>query len=120
MEDRNLGRARGDRYCLLGIQRRYWKVRSSRCSTLDINYIFDIPRFLAAEEKLVTSYKFGVYDLLVLPPSFPYGGMVMPSLSRVQSVYINLKTLGKRMSDFLDTEYVHHISHLDVQSLTLP
>jgi leukotriene-A4 hydrolase len=21
-------------------------------------------------------YKFGVYDLLVLPPSFPYGGMV--------------------------------------------
>lgn len=33
-------------------------------------------RFLAAEEKIVTDYKFGVYDLLVLPPSFPYGGMV--------------------------------------------
>ena len=33
-------------------------------------------RFLAAEEEIVTSYKFGVYDLLVLPPSFPYGGMV--------------------------------------------
>lgn len=33
-------------------------------------------RFLAAEEKLVLPYRFGVYDLLVLPPSFPYGGMV--------------------------------------------
>ena len=33
-------------------------------------------RFLAAEEKLVVPYKFHVYDLLVLPPSFPYGGMV--------------------------------------------
>ncbi|TFK38633.1 peptidase family M1-domain-containing protein [Crucibulum laeve] len=35
----------------------------------------DTARFLAAEEKIVASYKFGVYDLLVLPPSFPYGGM---------------------------------------------
>ncbi|KAJ7895862.1 leukotriene A4 hydrolase [Mycena leptocephala] len=35
----------------------------------------DTARFLAAEEKIVTPYKFGVYDLLVLPPSFPYGGM---------------------------------------------
>jgi leukotriene-A4 hydrolase len=31
---------------------------------------------LAAEETIVTPYQFGVYDLLVLPPSFPYGGMV--------------------------------------------
>ncbi|KAG6849471.1 hypothetical protein H0H93_008198, partial [Arthromyces matolae] len=35
----------------------------------------DTARFLATEEKIVTPYKFGVYDLLVLPPSFPYGGM---------------------------------------------
>ncbi|KAJ7743783.1 peptidase family M1-domain-containing protein [Mycena metata] len=35
----------------------------------------DTARFLAAEEKIVIPYKFGVYDLLVLPPSFPYGGM---------------------------------------------
>ena len=33
-------------------------------------------RFLAAEEEIITPYRFGVYDLLVLPPSFPYGGMV--------------------------------------------
>jgi leukotriene-A4 hydrolase len=33
-------------------------------------------RFLALEETIVPPYRFGVYDLLVLPPSFPYGGMV--------------------------------------------
>ena len=36
----------------------------------------DTGRFLAAEEEIVVPYRFGVYDLLVLPPSFPYGGMV--------------------------------------------
>ncbi|KAL5495770.1 LAP2_2 [Sanghuangporus weigelae] len=35
----------------------------------------DTGRFLAAEESVVMPYKLGVYDLLVLPPSFPYGGM---------------------------------------------
>ena len=33
-------------------------------------------RFLAAEEEITIDYRFGVYDLLVLPPAFPYGGMV--------------------------------------------
>ncbi|XP_006454850.1 hypothetical protein AGABI2DRAFT_198496 [Agaricus bisporus var. bisporus H97] len=35
----------------------------------------DTTKFLAKEESLVIPYGFGVYDLLVLPPSFPYGGM---------------------------------------------
>ena len=29
--------------------------------------------FLKAGEELVTPYEWGVYDLLLLPPSFPYG-----------------------------------------------
>ncbi|KAG1746884.1 hypothetical protein EDB19DRAFT_1894105 [Suillus lakei] len=42
----------------------------------------DTTRFLAAEEELVgMPYKFGVYDLLVLPPAFPYGGMVRNFIS---------------------------------------
>ncbi|TDL22284.1 hypothetical protein BD410DRAFT_770293 [Rickenella mellea] len=41
----------------------------------------DTAKFLAAEEKVVVPYKFGVYDLLVLPPSFPYGGMENACLS---------------------------------------
>ena len=36
----------------------------------------DTARFLATEETIVPPYRFKVYDLLVLPPSFPYGGMV--------------------------------------------
>ncbi|KAF8633192.1 hypothetical protein AX15_001489 [Amanita polypyramis BW_CC] len=41
----------------------------------------DTTRFLAEEERIVTPYQFGVYDLLVLPPSFPYGGMENACLS---------------------------------------
>ncbi|KAF8639401.1 hypothetical protein AX17_001526 [Amanita inopinata Kibby_2008] len=41
----------------------------------------DTTRFLAEEEKIITPYQFGVYDLLVLPPSFPYGGMENACLS---------------------------------------
>ncbi|KAI0307397.1 leukotriene-A4 hydrolase [Multifurca ochricompacta] len=41
----------------------------------------DTGRFLAKEEDIVGPYKFGVYDVLVLPPSFPYGGMENACLS---------------------------------------
>lgn len=40
----------------------------------------DTARFLATEETIVPPYRFGVYDVLVLPPSFPFGGMVSASL----------------------------------------
>jgi leukotriene-A4 hydrolase len=43
----------------------------------------DTARFLAAAENLVGPYRFGVYDLLVLPASFPYGGMENPCLTFV-------------------------------------
>jgi hypothetical protein len=38
-------------------------------------------RFISEAEKILIPYKFGVYDILVLPPSFPYGGMCVPSPS---------------------------------------
>jgi leukotriene-A4 hydrolase len=31
-------------------------------------------QFMDAAEKLVFPYKWGEYNVLVLPPSFPYGG----------------------------------------------
>lgn len=34
----------------------------------------DIGRYIATAEDLTTPYEWGVYDTLVLPPSFPYGG----------------------------------------------
>lgn len=60
-------------------------------------------RFLAAEENIVTPYKFGVYDLLVLPPSFPYGGMV--SSPRTLRLPNNHLRVGKRVPVVLNTKY---------------
>jgi len=46
-----------------------------------IDYYLTGARFLSKEEDIVGPYKFGVYDVLVLPPSFPYGGMVSRLIS---------------------------------------
>ena len=41
----------------------------------------DMQSMLDAAEKLYGPYKWGRYDVLVLPPSFPYGGMENPTLT---------------------------------------
>ncbi len=41
----------------------------------------DVDRMIAAAEKLYGPYRWGRYDLLVLPPSFPFGGMENPTLT---------------------------------------
>lgn len=41
----------------------------------------DTPRMEAATSALYGPYRWGRYDLLVLPPSFPFGGMENPRLS---------------------------------------
>jgi aminopeptidase N len=41
----------------------------------------DTEKMLVATEKLYGPYRWGRYDLLVLPPSFPYGGMENPKLT---------------------------------------
>ncbi|KAL1897347.1 Leucyl aminopeptidase yscIV [Sporothrix stenoceras] len=38
----------------------------------------DMPKYLDVIEKLVFPYAWGEYNVLVLPPSFPYGGMENP------------------------------------------
>ncbi len=38
-------------------------------------------KIIQAAEQLMGPYVWGIYDLLVLPPSFPYGGMENPCLS---------------------------------------
>ncbi|KAI8977248.1 peptidase family M1-domain-containing protein [Mycotypha africana] len=43
----------------------------------------DTEKFIATGESLLTPYEWGRYDLLVLPPSFPYGGMENPCLTFV-------------------------------------
>jgi leukotriene-A4 hydrolase len=39
--------------------------------------------FIAAAEQFLPKYSWGVYDLLLLPPSFPFGGMENPMLTFV-------------------------------------
>lgn len=41
----------------------------------------DTEKMLCTAESLVGPYVWGVYDLLVMPPSFPYGGMENPCLT---------------------------------------
>ncbi len=41
----------------------------------------DMGKMVQAAEKLYGPYRWGRYDVLVLPPSFPYGGMENPNLT---------------------------------------
>ena len=41
----------------------------------------DTEKMIAVTEQLYGPYRWGRYDLLILPPSFPYGGMENPRLS---------------------------------------
>jgi leukotriene-A4 hydrolase len=41
----------------------------------------DTPKMIAAAEALYGPYKWGRYDLLILPASYPYGGMENPRLT---------------------------------------
>ena len=43
----------------------------------------DTEEFLKIGEDLLIPYEWGIYDLLVLPASFPYGGMENPCLTFV-------------------------------------
>lgn len=46
-----------------------------------VNEFTDLPQMLEAAEKLYGEYRWGRYDLIVLPPSFPFGGMENPRLT---------------------------------------
>ena len=48
----------------------------------------DTEKMIAAAETLYGPYRWGRYDLLVLPPSFPYGGMENPTLTFLTPTFI--------------------------------
>ncbi|HEY8548768.1 MAG TPA: leukotriene A4 hydrolase C-terminal domain-containing protein, partial [Vicinamibacterales bacterium] len=45
------------------------------------NEFADLEKMVEAAERLYGPYRWGRYDLLVLPPSFPFGGMENPTLT---------------------------------------
>jgi len=48
----------------------------------------DTEKMVETAEKLYGPYRWGRYDLLVLPPSFPYGGMENPTLTFLTPTFI--------------------------------
>lgn len=48
----------------------------------------DTQAMIDASEKLFGNYRWGRYDLLILPPSFPFGGMENPRLSFITPTVI--------------------------------
>ena len=45
------------------------------------NEFADLPKMIDAAEKLYGPYAWGRYDVIVLPPSFPFGGMENPRIT---------------------------------------
>merc|ERR1719437_386969 len=64
----------------------------------------DTEKFVKAGEELCGPYRWGVYDLLCLPPSFPYGGMENPCLTFVTPT---LLAGDRSLADVV----AHEISH---------
>jgi aminopeptidase N len=48
----------------------------------------DTEKMVEAAEKLYGAYRWGRYDMIVLPPSFPYGGMENPTLTFLTPTFI--------------------------------
>ena len=48
----------------------------------------DTEKMVAAAEKLYGPYRWGRYDVLVLPPSFPFGGMENPNMTFLTPTFI--------------------------------
>ena len=54
-----------------------------------VNELKDMPTILQLAEKYMGPYEWGKYNVLVLPPSFPYSGMENPCLSFCSPCLIN-------------------------------
>lgn len=48
----------------------------------------DTEKMVAAAEKLYGPYRWGRYDVIVLPPSFPFGGMENPNLTFLTPTFL--------------------------------
>lgn len=68
-------------------------------------YEFDsTEKMITATEAMYGKYRWGQYDLLILPPSFPFGGMENPKLSHITPTVI----AGDRS---LDSLIAHELAH---------
>lgn len=70
---------------------------------------------IVAAEAMLGPYVWGVYDLLVLPPSFPYGGMENPCLTFVTPTLL----VGNPLLDCISSRLVFSIDvmtkHMEIE-----
>jgi aminopeptidase N len=79
--------------------------------------LVDVEKMIEAAEALYGPYRWGRYDLLVLPPSFPYGGMENPRLTFATPTII----AGDRsLVDLVAHELAHSWSGNLVSNATWP
>jgi aminopeptidase N len=64
----------------------------------------DTPKMMTAAERLYGPYRWGRYDILVLPPAFPYGGMENPRLT-----FVSPTTVARDRS--LTAIIAHELAH---------
>ncbi|HEX2763228.1 MAG TPA: M1 family metallopeptidase [Allosphingosinicella sp.] len=50
--------------------------------------LVDTEKMVAAAERLYGRYRWGRYDMIVLPPAFPYGGMENPTLTFLTPTFL--------------------------------
>lgn len=74
-------------------------ITCSNIKTLVCSFLFQTEAMLKIAEDLAGPYVWGQYDLLVLPPSFPYGGMENPCLTFVTPTLLVSLTL---LFDFMN------------------
>lgn len=58
----------------------------------------DMDKFMDVAEKLVFPYKWGEYNVLVLPPSFPYGGTLLSTPSFIDDLLLTIDKAWKTPS----------------------
>lgn len=82
-----------------------WRSISDRCCVWALPQVVekarwefeDMENMLQVAERVAGKYVWGRYDLLVLPPSFPYGGMENPFLTFVTPTLLSVSVLETGM-----------------------
>lgn len=69
-----------------------------------VNELSNLEALLGSVESYLTPYQWGTYNILVLPPSFPFGGMENPLLTFASPTII----VGDKSLVYVAT---HEIAH---------
>ncbi len=72
----------------------------------------DTEKMIDTAEKLYGPYRWGRYDILVLPPSFPYGGMENPNMTfATPTVLVGDKSLVSLVAHELAHSWSGQLGH---------